>query len=229
MIFHLFIHTLYKVRINTVSLVIYHMISCESEDYGSIMNYLAHIFLAGTDSEIITGALMGDFLRGVERKMLPEKVQQGITHHLEIDSYTDSHEIVRSLKRLFSDKRRRYSGIILDVTFDHFLYRHWDQFAHESLDHCIERAHRSLLSHQTIMPPRMRRVVRLLIEHDVLHSYRSLEGIGVALDRIDSRIPRETMLYNSIEEIRKNETELEVGFLTFFRELFDQFTLTKKS
>lgn len=193
------------------------------------MNYLAHIFLAGSDSEIITGALMGDFLRGVDRKMLPEKVQQGITHHLEIDSFTDTHDTVRSLKRLFSPQRRRYSGIILDVTFDHFLYRHWNLFAHESLDHCIERAHRSLLSNQSVMPPRMRRVVRLLIEHDVLHSYRSIEGVGIALDRIDSRISRETMLYNATSEIRAHESELEVGFLTFFTELYARFSLTKKS
>jgi len=187
------------------------------------MNFLAHLFLAEQTALSITGSLMGDFLRGVDRANLPREIQKGISHHLAIDSFTDSHTLVKELKPLFSNERRRYAGIILDVTFDHFLLIHWEQFSQESPQEYIKRINRILLDSRTFMPPMMRRVVSLLVQHDVLYSYRTVQGVQTALERIGDRFSRPVPLAGSAAEIRTNYREIESGFLNFFPELIERF------
>jgi len=187
------------------------------------VNFLSHLFLAGTDPLFRTGSLMGDFLRGVDRQQLPPAIESGIVHHLAVDSFTDSHPAVKELRALFSPPRRRYAGIILDVTFDHLLLKHWEQFSHESPADYIRRTNRTLLDNRSAMPPRMRQIVSLLVQHDVLLSYRSLHGVQTALDRISDRFSRTTPLAGSTREVRDNIVQIDRGFLAFFPELLHRF------
>ncbi len=162
-------------------------------------------------------------MSGVDRATLPAPVEKGIVHHLAVDSFTDSHEEILQLKRLFSRERRRFSGIILDVTFDHFLLVHWNQFSDESPETFINRTHRTLLDNRHFMPPIMKRVVSLLVQHEILLSYRSLDGVQHALDRIGERFSRKVPLAGSLAEIRANYNQIESGFLAFFPELHRRF------
>lgn len=187
------------------------------------MNFLAHLFLAGTDPLELTGSLMGDFLRGVDRATVHPKIESGIVHHLAVDSYTDSHTTVKELKQLFSRERRRYAGIILDVTFDHFLLVHWNRFSDELPLDFIHRSNRTLLDHRHLMPPMMKRIVSLLVQYEVLYSYRTIDGVQHALDRIGERFSRKVPLGGSVAEIRSNYGQIESGFLEFFPELITRF------
>ena len=66
------------------------------------MNFLAHIYLSGEDQELKIGNFIADSVKGKKFAQFPERIQQGITLHRKIDSYTDSHPIVReSVLRLF--------------------------------------------------------------------------------------------------------------------------------
>lgn len=84
------------------------------------MNFLAHSYLTFSDEQIV-GQFLEDFIRNNERYSFPEKMQQGITLHREIDTFTDSHNAVHEAKKLFSPLVRLYSGAFVDVAFDYFL------------------------------------------------------------------------------------------------------------
>jgi len=187
------------------------------------VNFLAHLFLAGNHPEQHVGAVMGDFLREVDRDLLSPILKESVRHHLAVDSFTDSHSDIHQLKRLFSKGRQRFSGIIIDITFDHFLYTHWDTFSSEPVNLAIHSYYRSLKSNQSTMPPRMKHVTALLVQHDILNSYQSLNGIGTALNRVADRLSRKTALYGAIDEVRLHHLALEDGFLNFFPELVAQF------
>lgn len=88
------------------------------------MNYLAHLFLADDTPESLLGNLLGDFMKGVVKEQFSNSIQQGIELHRKIDSYTDSHPVVRNAKHLISLERRRYAGVLLDVFYDHFLAKY---------------------------------------------------------------------------------------------------------
>ncbi len=187
------------------------------------MNYLAHLFLAKSSPMGQVGALMGDFLRGVEREKLPLELETSIKHHLAIDSFTDSHPLIRELRMKFSTERRRFSGIIIDVTFDHILLKHWEQFSVMSSSDFIATSYRYLEQGMIEMPARMKHVVQLVIKHDVLNSYKSLSGIETALNRIGDRMSRPTAIYNSIEEVKVLYPEIEECFRHFFPELVGKY------
>lgn len=185
------------------------------------MNHLAHLFLAPDSPEARVGSLMGDFTRGLDLKALPPSVRLGVRHHLAVDSYTDKHPDVLASKRLFSPQRRRFAGVALDILYDHFLLRHWSQFTDADQHAFINTVYRELQTNENLMTPDMCKTTRHLVVYDWFGSYRDLENIGYALDRVAARIRFPNAFAGIIEEIRPLHSELEAHFLSFFPDLQD--------
>ena len=183
------------------------------------MNYLAHLFLAQRTEHSLLGNLMGDFVRDINLNDLPEAAVLGVHNHKLVDRFTDSHVVILELKPLFSDKRRRFAGIIIDVLFDYFLIKHWSSFSNEDLDRFIAYCYRSLASQRHLMPQRMRHKVEWMLQADLLRSYARLDGVNKALNGISSRIRFDNQLAGAVEEIEQHYIELEYAFVPFFSEL----------
>lgn len=183
------------------------------------MNHLAHLFLAPDSPEARIGSMLGDFTRGVDLAALPASVRLGVRHHLAVDSFTDKHPDVLASKRLFSRQRRRFAGVALDVLYDHFLLQHWSEFTDTDQSNFINRVYEELRNNESLMSPNMSRTTRHLVSHDWFGSYRDLDNIGYALDRIAARIRFQNSFAGMIEEIRPLHSELEERFLSFFPDL----------
>ncbi|MFT5372684.1 MAG: acyl carrier protein phosphodiesterase, partial [Bacteroidia bacterium] len=98
------------------------------------MNFLAHLYLANGDDDLMLGALLGDFVRG-RRAMwsYPFATREGIRLHRKIDKINDSSIQVRALQKKFPKEFRRYSGIIIDLAFDYELANSWSSHSSCSL------------------------------------------------------------------------------------------------
>ncbi|MCX4029711.1 DUF479 domain-containing protein [Endozoicomonas sp. SM1973] len=162
---------------------------------------------------------MGDFCKGVDLEQLPEAVQLGIYNHRAVDRFTDNHVVVQRLKILFSQRFRRFSGIITDVIFDHFLIKHWSMFSDTPLSTFIDQSYNALWLHRQWMPTSMTDTVERIIEHNGLMTYGSLDGVRMTLQRLSQRIRFDNPLAESQTEVLKNYTKLDDGFLQFFPEL----------
>ncbi|MCK2147592.1 MULTISPECIES: ACP phosphodiesterase [Marinobacter] len=183
------------------------------------MNHLAHVFLAPDSPEARVGSILGDFTRGIDVSLLPAPVQQGIYHHRAVDSFTDQHPEVLASKAIFSKQRRRFAGVALDILYDHYLLRHWQRFSQIDRDIFVGLIYQELQSNEHLMPEKMARVTRRMVEHDWFGAYRDLESIGYALDRVAGRIRFANEFTGMIDEIRANDVELEKRFLRFFPDL----------
>lgn len=183
------------------------------------MNHLAHLFLAPDSPEARVGSMLGDFTRGVDIAALPHSVRLGVRHHLAVDSFTDKHPDVLASKRLFSAQRRRFSGIALDVLYDHFLLQHWNEFTDTDQNTFISAVYAELQNNEDLMTPDMSKTTRHLVSHDWFGSYRDLDNIGYALDRVATRIRFQNSFAGIIDEIRPLHSELEDRFLSFFPDL----------
>ncbi|MDF0750191.1 ACP phosphodiesterase [Marinobacter sp. 71-i] len=183
------------------------------------MNHLAHLFLAPDSPQARVGSLLGDFARGIVPDDLPSEIREGLKHHRAVDAFTDQHPEVIASKRLFSRQRRRFSGVALDILYDHYLLRNWQRFSHVEADTFIDQVYGELDANASLMPPRMQQVTRQIVRHDWFHSYMDLENIGYALDRVAGRIRFRNEFSGIIEEIREHDHELEHRFLRFFPEL----------
>lgn len=183
------------------------------------MNHLAHVFLAPDCPEARVGSILGDFVKGVSLQQLPPDVHLGVKHHFSVDSYTDRHPQVKASKRLFSPQRRRFAGVALDMLYDHFLLEYWDRFSERDCDAFITMVYRELGANEHLMPDAMVSVTRRMVAQDWFSQYRSLENIGLALDRVSQRIRFPNRFLGIIEEILEHHAELENRFFLFFVDL----------
>ena len=87
------------------------------------MNYLAHIYLSNEEEEITLGNFIADGVKGKKYIQFPSGIQQGILLHRAIDSFTDTHPIVRKSTKRLHKKYGHYSGVIVDILYDHFNYK----------------------------------------------------------------------------------------------------------
>ena len=85
------------------------------------MNYLAHVYLSGANDLIKVGNFMADSVKGSQYLNYEKELQHGILLHRHIDSYTDAHPIYRQSKHRLHEKYGHYSGVIMDILYDHFL------------------------------------------------------------------------------------------------------------
>ncbi len=187
------------------------------------MNYLAHLYLSEDSEESILGSIIADFVKGPLVDQYPGGILTAINTHRKVDAFTDAHEMVLKSRKLFSSKRRRFAGIIIDVVFDHFLAKNWSSYSELELDTFTAKSYSILKSYRRLLPGDLKFAVPRMIEEDWLGSYQYLDAIGVTLDRISKRIERrfnrQNNLHGAIEEVRLNYDELRGKFESFFPKL----------
>jgi len=190
------------------------------------MNYLAHLYLADPTSDSLLGNLLADFVKGNDVARLPPMIQAGVRLHRRVDSFTDRHPVVqRSICRI-SKSWHWFSGILIDVYYDHILAQSWERYSREPLRQFTYRVHRCLSDNIERVPEPSRGLVQRLIESDRLYSYATIEGITEALarlsDRIRERIPRhEARLELAVPLLQSNHSALCNDFHEFFPQLVE--------
>ena len=192
------------------------------------MNYLAHLFLSDGTPESLIGNLLGDFVKGSIENIYSLKIIEGIYLHRKIDSFTDSHPIFRSSKRLIALDRQRFSGIMIDVFYDHFLAKNWSNYSSIPLPDFTNHVYQVLLENQKILPERLKNILPDMIAHDWLASYRETSTINRAINGISRRIKRKNNLFGGVEELLLNYQQLQSDFSIFFPELIN-YSLTVSS
>jgi acyl carrier protein phosphodiesterase len=183
------------------------------------VNYLAHLFLAEGTPESLIGNLLGDFVKGAAVNLYGGEIRKGIDLHRKVDSYTDSHAIVRSSKSLISAQRRRFAGVLVDVFYDHFLAKNWLEYSEVPLRDFARRTYKILQDNRDILPDSLQRVLPIIIARDLLLSYQEVSEIGITLDRMSARIKRTNNLAGGLEDLTVNYQQLESDFRVFFPEL----------
>jgi acyl carrier protein phosphodiesterase len=197
--------------------------------FGAIVNYLAHLFLAEGTPESMIGNLLGDFVKGSAVNLYGGKIRQGIDLHRKVDSYTDSHAIVRSSKSLISPLRRRFSGVLVDVFYDHFLAKNWREYSEVPLRDFARHAYQILQENREILPESLQRVLPIIISRDLLSSYQEIAAIASTLTRMSARMRRTNNLAGGIEDLTVNYQQLESDFRAFFPDLISYVATCKYS
>lgn len=183
------------------------------------MNYLAHIYLSGDNDLVTIGNFIADGIKGKSYKKQPKDIQIGILLHRHIDTFTDAHPTVRQSTKRLHEKYGHYSGIIVDILYDHFLAKNWHKYSKIPLAVYVDTFYDSLKTHYNILPLRIQKLMPYMIAGNWLLSYSTIEGIGEVLDGMNRRTKHRSSMNEAVNELKEFYDEFENEFSLFFEEL----------
>ncbi|MCF2446491.1 ACP phosphodiesterase [Dyadobacter sp. CY345] len=184
------------------------------------MNFLAHLLLSGDNEEVIIGNYVGDFIKG---RLTGDKIigwsndfLLGVKLHRHIDMFTDEHPIVREAKHKAAEELGRTAGIAIDIYFDYFLAKYFDQFCNETLAAYSARMYDVIRKNDPLIPDHMKSMVRTMIKQDWLNTYETLEGIKLTFKRLSGRAEFLEVLNLADKDLKRNEEFYHNKFDLFF-------------
>jgi len=185
------------------------------------MNFLGHSYFKGNSPLFLTGNLCGDFYKGLPSSLnLPEEMVEGIKFHRKLDILTDSTLAVSEAKKKLLEYGL-FSGIIIDIFYDHFLAVNWRSITGTSIDDHSHYVYSVVKRNSHLIPEKSKGAVTHMIEEDWFKSYQSIDFIEMTLNRISRRISRENNLSLSISSLKDNYNFFQENFFQFWDEIND--------
>jgi acyl carrier protein phosphodiesterase len=183
------------------------------------LNFLAHIFLSGDNEKLMIGNFIADFVKGKKKDEYPDEIRKGIELHRFIDHFTDHHDVVlRSVQRIHQ-RQEKYSGVVVDILYDHFLAANFDSFSAVPLQEFSQNTYRLLKKNWNILPAGVLLFLPFMIERNWLLNYATVDGIGRALSGLSKRVKYENRMHQAVLDLQENYNDLERDFRDFFPEL----------
>lgn len=162
---------------------------------------------------------MADSIRGKKYKDYPKAVQIGILLHREIDSFTDAHPTFRKSTKRLHKKYSHYSGVIVDILYDHFLAKNWLKYSDIPLEEFTDNFYDILSNHVDLLTDQTKRLMPHMIADNWLLSYATIDGISRVLSGMNRRTQNRSGMNKAIIELQEFYSEFEKEFTDFFDEL----------
>ncbi len=185
------------------------------------MNFLAHIFLSGKETDVQFGNFIADFIKGKQYLHYRNAIQFGIIMHRRIDEFTDTNEIVAKSVQLLKPVYARFSSVVVDILFDHFLALQWNKYSSEDLYDFASRFYTLIKENYSILPERLKRFVYSFIRNKRLTSYASIIEIFDVLEKMGIYTSLPMINREKKDVILKNYKQLNEYFDLFFPKLID--------
>jgi len=185
------------------------------------MNFLAHLYLANENCEIKIGNFIADAIKGSNFSHFKKEIQIGIVHHRAIDTFTDSHAVVKQSKRRLNQRYGHYKGVIIDILYDHFLAKNWLLYSHTPLAIYTENIYELLYDNFDVLPERTQYLLPYMKEQNWLFNYRTIEGISKILWGMNKRTKGISQMDLAKEDLIENYDDFEEDFTLFFQELIE--------
>ena len=162
---------------------------------------------------------MADGIRGKKYLDYPPLIQKGILLHRAIDTYTDAHPIFRQSTARLHAGYSHYSGVIVDMFYDHFLASRWEQFHAQPLEDYVQDFYQLLQDSYEDLTPRTKGLLPYMISDNWLVSYASINGLERILGQMDSRTKGRSKMQLSVRELQLYYDDFADEFEQFFNEI----------
>ncbi len=167
----------------------------------------------------MVGNFIGDFVKGNQIIHYDDSIIEGILMHRKIDDFTDNHPVFRRSRKRIRHKYRHYSGVIIDLFYDHILAKNWDEYAEESLDKFVHEVYSVIQNHIQIIPEKARYMLPYMMKHNWLLNYSTLEGIDLSLKGLSKRTNHRSGMEHAAADLREKYNQFENDFKEFFPEI----------
>tara|TARA_R110002153_G_scaffold19111_6_gene66023 strand:- start:1139 stop:1684 length:546 start_codon:yes stop_codon:yes gene_type:complete len=166
------------------------------------------------------GNFLGDFVKGQALNDLPAELATGVRLHRKVDLFTDNHELVVDLRRTFPKELRRVAGIIIDITFDHFLLKQWDELTAKPTDEVLDSFYQQLADFNGIDSAHFSRLSESLLKDRWLSDYHQQQTCLRVLQSIERRLKHKIIFaHDAYAFFQLNKASFAATFTAFYPEL----------
>ncbi len=183
------------------------------------MNFLAHSHLSGENRDILFGNFIADSVKGKAMNDFPTNIKNGILLHRKIDSFTDKHEIVKTSVRLLRPAYGKFSGVVVDIYYDHFLAANWADYSQTNLKSFAKHVYLILGNNFSLLPARTKRMLPFLIAQNWLVGYSKFDGLERVFAGMDRRTNNISGMKDAVVQLKINYGELGLQFKEFYPQL----------
>lgn len=169
------------------------------------------------------GNFIADSVKGKNWEQYDPGISEGILMHRRIDDFTDKHPVFRETVALLRPYFGKFSGVVGDIYYDHFLAKDYSRHGEVSLVEFTQRVHTLLNGSEHIMPVRSRLFLEYMRMKNIPLPYADTEGIGMVLVGMSRRAGVENNMQEGRTVLKKLYPELQEQFSRFFPEVVKEF------
>lgn len=165
------------------------------------------------------GNFMADSIKGKKYLDYPEEISKGIQLHRFIDDFTDTHPVVLNTKTMLRPHFGRYSPLVSDIVYDHFLALNFKQITGLHLEAFVEEVYAYMHQHQADMTDFAKGVIPYMSKHNWLVNYQHKDGLQKIFNQFGRRIGVAELFDNVTEVVWNDYSKYESDFFEFWKEL----------
>jgi len=192
------------------------------------MNHLAHLYLSSDREEEMVGQFIADAVKGNDFNLYSKEIRNGILLHRWVDSFTDTHDLVKELRAAYRPKLGLYSGVLIDLVFDYFLAKDFQIHSGRELAEFQHFTFHVLNKHEDVFPDKMKKYFFHMKEKKFMMKYGHSEGMAVIVKQMGMRIPRGEALVEAGDFFLDHVEVASNYFPEFFVELKYEFQLKRE-
>ncbi|HJN05901.1 MAG TPA: ACP phosphodiesterase [Bacteroidales bacterium] len=183
------------------------------------MNFLAHAHLSQDNEDVIFGNFIADAIKGKSYLKFRKDIMYGILLHRDIDTFTDKHRIVKNSRAEIRENFGKFSGIVVDIYYDHFLARNWTQYHNLELAQYSTHVYLILAKRFLLLPSRIKLLLPFLIGQNWLVGYANLNDLQNVFNGMDRRTGYVSGMGNAVKVLEEKYDLLHMDFKAFYSEL----------
>lgn len=192
------------------------------------MNHLAHLYLSSDNEEEMVGQFIADAVKGNDFNLFSPDIRKGILLHRWVDSFTDTHDLVKELRAAYRPQLGLYSGVLIDLVFDYFLAKDFQIHSGRELAEFQQFTFHVLNKHEDIFPEKMKKYFFHMKDKEFMMKYSFPEGMAVIVRQMGMRIPRGEALIEAGNFFLDHVEVASNYFPDFFVELQSEFLLKRE-
>jgi acyl carrier protein phosphodiesterase len=190
------------------------------------MNFLGHLYFSHNECELMIANLFGDHFHGNQYTALPKPIQKGIILHRQIDSYTDTHPAVKSLRLSLYKELPKVAGIAIDLYFDHLLAANWTLFHDKPYVNYLDEFYDFNSAYEVYYPQKFLHFMEQLKTNKWMNHYGTAHGLQKSCEGVASRLSFANTLPTAPDVFYHNITEIESTFHQFMKDARAHFLMS---
>ena len=183
------------------------------------MNFLAHSILSPKSPLIMLGNLCGDLIKGSKFEGINLHIIEGVKLHRAIDSFTDSHQLIREAKAIVRPEFKLFSGVVIDMFLDNFIAKN-----HSSLENHVNYVYKSAAAYSSELPLSFNNMLKYMEQHNWLQTYGSTEGLRNIMFQMRQRIGSKSPLDEAVDILISKEEDFNCLFMQIWKDAQKEFS-----